>query len=66
MYMISILQPPNIIPFLGLESELWPKHLPCIVTPWMENGTVLDYLRPRVDLATSEFFRELVRTAFGA
>ncbi|KAJ7778419.1 kinase-like domain-containing protein [Mycena metata] len=34
---------PYILPFLGIDLDNFPDHL-CLVSPWMENGTVLSYL----------------------
>ncbi|KAJ7778423.1 kinase-like domain-containing protein, partial [Mycena metata] len=33
---------PHILPFLGIDLDNFPAHL-CLVSPWMENGTVLNY-----------------------
>ncbi|KAF7299977.1 Kinase-like protein [Mycena kentingensis (nom. inval.)] len=38
------LQHPNILPFIGIDRETFPNSL-CLVSPWMENGTVLRYLK---------------------
>ncbi|KAJ7512715.1 kinase-like domain-containing protein [Mycena galericulata] len=35
---------PNILPFLGIDRDSFPSEL-CMVSPWMEHGTVLDYLK---------------------
>ncbi|KAF9441650.1 kinase-like protein, partial [Macrolepiota fuliginosa MF-IS2] len=35
---------PNILPFSGVYSSDQPKTL-CLLSPWMENGTLPDYLR---------------------
>ncbi|KAJ7224784.1 kinase-like domain-containing protein [Mycena rebaudengoi] len=34
---------PYILPMLGIDRESFPSSL-CMVSPWMENGTVLKYL----------------------
>ncbi|KAJ6457353.1 hypothetical protein C8R45DRAFT_1033457 [Mycena sanguinolenta] len=34
---------PHILPFLGIEGDSFPSPL-CMVSPWMEHGTVLKYL----------------------
>ncbi|KAJ7607393.1 kinase-like domain-containing protein [Roridomyces roridus] len=34
---------PNILPFIGIDRETFPNSL-CMVSPWMENGTILKYL----------------------
>ncbi|KAJ6524513.1 kinase-like domain-containing protein, partial [Mycena capillaripes] len=35
---------PHILPFLGIERDSFPSAL-CMVSPWMEHGTVMNYLR---------------------
>ncbi|KAJ7360826.1 kinase-like domain-containing protein, partial [Mycena albidolilacea] len=37
------LQHPCILPFIGIDRQTFPSSL-CMVSPWMENGTVLKYL----------------------
>ncbi|KAJ7216754.1 kinase-like domain-containing protein [Mycena rebaudengoi] len=37
------LKHPYILPMLGIDRESFPSSL-CMVSPWMENGTVLNYL----------------------
>ncbi|KAJ7145871.1 kinase-like domain-containing protein, partial [Mycena epipterygia] len=34
---------PNILPFIGIDRESFPSSL-CMVSPWMEHGTILRYL----------------------
>ncbi|KAJ7145877.1 kinase-like domain-containing protein, partial [Mycena epipterygia] len=34
---------PNILPFIGIDRESFPSSL-CMVSPWMEHGTILKYL----------------------
>ncbi|KAJ7605510.1 hypothetical protein DFH06DRAFT_1487185 [Mycena polygramma] len=35
---------PHILPFLGIDQESFPPSL-CMVSPWMEHGTVMNYLK---------------------
>ncbi|KAG6820841.1 hypothetical protein H0H93_010668 [Arthromyces matolae] len=35
------LKHPNVLPFLGIDSEVFPASL-CMVSPWMRHGTLLD------------------------
>lgn len=35
---------PYLLPFMGVEYGAFPAHPPCIVTPWMKNGTILNYI----------------------
>ncbi len=34
---------PNVLAFLGVNMELFAPRF-CLVSPWMSNGTLLDYL----------------------
>ncbi|KAJ7712158.1 kinase-like domain-containing protein, partial [Mycena olivaceomarginata] len=38
------LRHPYILPFLGVEGDSFPLSL-CLVSPWMEHGTVLNHLK---------------------
>ncbi|KAJ6476335.1 kinase-like domain-containing protein [Mycena sanguinolenta] len=38
------LRHPHILPFLGIDADSFPSFL-CMVSPWMENGTVINYLK---------------------
>ncbi|KAF7356488.1 Kinase-like protein [Mycena venus] len=38
------LQHPHILVFLGIDRETFPSSL-CMVSPWMEHGTVMNYLQ---------------------
>ena len=35
---------PNVLPFLGINMELFTPRF-CLVSPWMSNGSLLDYLK---------------------
>ncbi|KAJ7353599.1 kinase-like domain-containing protein [Mycena albidolilacea] len=35
---------PHILPFLGIDRDTFPSSL-CMVSPWMEHGTVTNYLK---------------------
>ncbi|KAJ7880785.1 kinase-like domain-containing protein [Mycena olivaceomarginata] len=50
-----------ILPFLGIDNETFPSSL-CMVSPWMKNGTVLEYLR---DHSLGDVDRLLLETAEG-
>ncbi|KAF8183844.1 kinase-like domain-containing protein [Mycena galopus ATCC 62051] len=39
------LQHPHILPFLGIDRESFPEPYFCMVSPWMEHGTVMNYLK---------------------
>ncbi|KAJ7036189.1 hypothetical protein C8F04DRAFT_1394417 [Mycena alexandri] len=38
------LRHPHILPFLGIDRDSFPSSL-CMVSPWMEHGTILNYLK---------------------
>ncbi|KAJ7654133.1 kinase-like domain-containing protein [Mycena polygramma] len=38
------LRHPHILPFIGIDHESFPSSL-CLVSPWMEQGSILDYLK---------------------
>lgn len=43
---------PNILPFLGVNTELFTPSF-CIVSPWMSNGDIMAYARnSSLDLGT--------------
>ncbi|KAJ7577245.1 kinase-like domain-containing protein, partial [Mycena floridula] len=53
------LQHQYILPFYGVDAENFPRQ-PCMVSPWMANGTVMDFLEKRpkfnVDKLVSGFY----------
>lgn len=34
----------NVLPFLGLDADTFPGFV-CMVSPWMQHGTILEYIR---------------------
>ncbi|KAJ7721129.1 hypothetical protein B0H16DRAFT_1226912, partial [Mycena metata] len=34
---------PHILTFIGIDRESFPSSL-CMVSPWMDHGTILNYL----------------------
>ena len=39
----SQLSHPNVLPFLGASKTLFPSF--CLISPWMNNGNILAYLK---------------------
>jgi serine/threonine protein kinase len=39
------LQHPYVLQFLGLDIDTQPGQFPCIVTPWMKHGTIMNYIK---------------------
>ncbi|KAJ7575155.1 kinase-like domain-containing protein, partial [Mycena floridula] len=35
---------PNVLPFLGASEDLFPPSF-CLISPWMTNGNLIDYLK---------------------
>ncbi|KAE9397273.1 kinase-like protein [Gymnopus androsaceus JB14] len=56
---------PNILPFLGINTELFSPSF-CIVSPWMSNGDIMSYARnSSLDLSTKlEHTVEIVEGLF--
>jgi serine/threonine protein kinase len=45
------LRHPNVLPFIGLDARTFPyNNLPALLSPWMEHGTLREYIqRPAYD-----------------
>ncbi|KAG6910301.1 hypothetical protein DXG01_011698 [Tephrocybe rancida] len=57
------LKHPNVLPFLGIDSEVFPASL-CMVSPWMRHGTILD-LRAANGASNINIEKRLVEIAEG-
>ncbi|KAE9406195.1 hypothetical protein BT96DRAFT_811348, partial [Gymnopus androsaceus JB14] len=44
----SQLDHPNVLPFLGVNTELFPQNY-CLVSPWCRDGSVMNYLSMHSD-----------------
>ncbi|KAJ7443481.1 kinase-like domain-containing protein [Mycena galericulata] len=51
---------PNILPFLGIDRDSFPSEL-CMVSPWMEHGIVLDYLKVHQHANVHKMLLEIVQ-----
>lgn len=60
MHMIGILNHPNIMPLLGIDSTHWREYLPCLVTPWLNHGTAMKYLKMRIVTMSDDDIQALV------
>ncbi|ESK88480.1 serine threonine-protein kinase nrc-2 [Moniliophthora roreri MCA 2997] len=38
------LKHPNVLPFLGVNTELFPSRF-CLISPWMANGDIISFLQ---------------------
>ncbi|KAJ7886899.1 kinase-like domain-containing protein, partial [Mycena leptocephala] len=54
------LQHSFILPFIGIDRETFPSSL-CMVSPWMENGTVLKYLNDHGRANVDKFLSEIAQ-----
>lgn len=54
------LKNPFILPFLGVDSEAFPGFM-CMVSPWMDHGTIIDYLKGYRDYPVESIVAGLVR-----
>ncbi|KAF8150312.1 kinase-like domain-containing protein, partial [Mycena galopus ATCC 62051] len=54
------LRHPNILPFLGIDRDSFPSSL-CIVSPWMEHGTVLSYLKTHGHATVDKLLYEIAQ-----
>ncbi|KAJ6624689.1 kinase-like domain-containing protein [Mycena sp. CBHHK59/15] len=54
------LRHPFILPMIGIDSEIFPSSF-CMVSPWMEHGTVLTYIRER----RADLTKLLLEIAYG-
>ncbi|KAF8215630.1 hypothetical protein K438DRAFT_1748550 [Mycena galopus ATCC 62051] len=54
------LRHPNILPFWGIEKDSFSSPL-CMVSPWMEHGTVLSYLKEHGHTKVDKFLYEIAQ-----
>ncbi|KAJ6459552.1 kinase-like domain-containing protein, partial [Mycena sanguinolenta] len=51
---------PNILPCFGIDGDSFPSSL-CMVSPWMEHGTVLNYLNEHGRDIVDKFLYEIAQ-----
>ncbi|KAK7063547.1 PINc domain-containing protein [Favolaschia claudopus] len=51
---------PNILPFLGIEENSFPSPL-CMVSPWMQHGTVIQYLKEHGHAKLDKLLHEIAQ-----
>ncbi|KAF8183738.1 kinase-like protein, partial [Mycena galopus ATCC 62051] len=51
---------PNILPFLGIDRNSFPSSL-CMVSPWMEHGTVMNYLKTHGHATVDKLLYEIAQ-----
>jgi serine/threonine-protein kinase TNNI3K len=52
-----------VLPFLGLDSQSFDGYPPCIVTPYICNGTMSDFVKNRNGTLSDSRVDRLVSTA---
>ncbi|GLB39435.1 putative protein tyrosine kinase [Lyophyllum shimeji] len=53
------LQHPNVLLFIGVDAKTFPPYL-CMVSPWMENGTIVDLRKKyQKDIEIDRLIREV-------
>ncbi|KAF9038328.1 kinase-like protein [Hymenopellis radicata] len=57
----SHLEHPNVLPFLGVNSELFHPSI-CLISPWLENGNIIAFLENH---PTHDRFRSLLEILEG-
>ncbi|KZP02498.1 kinase-like protein, partial [Athelia psychrophila] len=58
---------PNIVPLLGLTTDFgrYEPNLPGMVSPWMRNGNLIDYVKPERSLHIAQLLKLLCDIATG-
>ncbi|KAF9499684.1 kinase-like protein [Pleurotus eryngii] len=51
---------PNLLPFIGIDNKTF-HPTPCLVSPWIENGTVMSYLRKRRGVNVAQLLFEVAQ-----
>ncbi|KAJ7936978.1 kinase-like domain-containing protein [Mycena leptocephala] len=60
------LKHPYVLPFFGLDEQFFEGYPPCIITPYMRNGTMIDFIKTRnATLPDKQVDKLLFETAQG-
>lgn len=51
---------PNLLTFIGIDNKTF-HPTPCLVSPWMENGTVMSYLRKHQGVNVAQLLSEVAQ-----
>ncbi|KIL54563.1 hypothetical protein M378DRAFT_753083 [Amanita muscaria Koide BX008] len=57
----SKLNHPHILPLVGIARVEGDANLPAFVSPWMENGNIMEYLKQNPSLPASKFLKEMIK-----
>ncbi|KAJ7596241.1 kinase-like domain-containing protein [Mycena floridula] len=49
---------PNILPFFGVSEDIFPPSL-CLISPWISNGNLIDYIRTHPDFDLLNAVRDI-------
>jgi hypothetical protein len=52
-----------VLPFFGLDEKTFEGYPPCIVTPYMSNGTINDFVKIRNETFPDRRLEKLVSSA---
>ena len=51
---------PNVLPFYGLyDMSSGAQRIPCLVSPWMDQGNVVQYLKANAASANRNFLARI-------
>ncbi|KIL59769.1 hypothetical protein M378DRAFT_84731 [Amanita muscaria Koide BX008] len=57
----SKLNHPHILPLIGIARIEGDANLPAFVSPWMENGNVMDFLDQNPSFPASRFLKDIIK-----
>ncbi|KAF9528662.1 kinase-like domain-containing protein [Crepidotus variabilis] len=53
------LRHPNVLPLIGVSMEIFPRRY-CFVIPWMNNGSVISYLKAHPEQDKCFFIKQII------
>ncbi|KIL56420.1 hypothetical protein M378DRAFT_1038342, partial [Amanita muscaria Koide BX008] len=57
----SKLNHPHILPFIGVACIEGDANLPAFISPWMENGNVMEFLKQKPSFPASIFLKDIIK-----
>ncbi|KIL59847.1 hypothetical protein M378DRAFT_969685 [Amanita muscaria Koide BX008] len=57
----SKLNHPHILPLIGIACIEGDANLPALISPWMENGNIMEYLQQNPSLPASKLLKEIIK-----
>ena len=52
-----------VLPFLGIDVESFPRQ-PCVVSPWMTNGTINEFLQKNGKVDVNQLVRQFCKNRY--